>query len=239
MRVRKKSDRSIDDLYRIAQQQLRGESERIAFQHLSPLLGDQYPYLPKTRGSIDSHSLLILINDIVLHGRKAVIEFGSGLSTMLIGRLIRKNGLDTRLLSVENDAPWAEMLRQNLKKEGIDPFVEIVTAPLEPASFLPEHTLPWYSTAVLDRAIGGRRFDMVIVDGPVAWHKEIELARLPAAGYMKEKLEDDFSLFLHDADRAGEQYALQVWDGWLGIKSRPFTPKLSGYLSNERYNISI
>lgn len=230
---------SFNDLYRLQQQQLRRQNELLASQLLSSLFGDQYPYLPQTRGSLDNHSLLILLNDLVLHERQSIIEFGSGISTILIGRLIRKNGLNTRLVSVEHNTQWAETLRKNLKKENLDLFVEIITAPLESLSFLSEHPLPWYSATVLDRAIGERQFDMVIVDGPPAYLKEIELARLPAAHYIKDKLENDFSLFLHDADREGEQQALQVWDKLLGIKHRSFTPKLSGYLPNERFCISI
>jgi hypothetical protein len=106
-----KTIKMIDHLYCIAQQQLQKQNELISSQFLSPLFGPQYPYLPQSQGSIDNHSLLIIINDILLHQRQSIIEFGSGISTILIGRLIRKNGLDTRLISVENDVRWAEILR--------------------------------------------------------------------------------------------------------------------------------
>jgi hypothetical protein len=121
----------------------------------------------------------------------------------------------------------------------MDPFIEVITAPLETVSFLPGHALPWYSSVVLDRTIGKCRFDMVIVDGPAAYHRDIELARLPAAYYVKKRLADDFSIFLHDTDRAGEQHIVRVWDELLGIKGKAFVPKLYGYLTNQRFNISM
>lgn len=69
---------------------------------LSPLIAG-YPYLPSTYASVDFQSLPVLMNDIIINQRKSIIEFEGGISTFLIGRLIKLNKIEAKLYSVEND----------------------------------------------------------------------------------------------------------------------------------------
>jgi predicted O-methyltransferase YrrM len=71
-----------------------------------------------------------MLNDIVINDRKSIIEFGSGLSTIMIGRLIKKNGLDTRVLPVEHDEEWMKALAGILKNENTGDAVTLLHARL-------------------------------------------------------------------------------------------------------------
>jgi len=57
-----------------------------AMQVLAPLLGGTY--LPFSSASMRPAALAVVANDIVLHDRRRVLECGSGISTVVLGRLL-------------------------------------------------------------------------------------------------------------------------------------------------------
>ena len=65
-----------------------------------------------------------MLNDIVTNDRKSIVEFGSGMSTIMIGRLIKNNGLDSRLVTVEHDKGWVDVLAGILRKESIHDVID-------------------------------------------------------------------------------------------------------------------
>lgn len=76
-----------------------------ALNLLRPLITG-YPYTPFTGASFRPFWLAYIIIDIVLNSRNNIIEFGYGVSTIIIGRLIKKNNLKANLISIEHDANW-------------------------------------------------------------------------------------------------------------------------------------
>ena len=52
---------------------------------------------------------------------------------------------------------------------------------------------------------------LVIVVGPPPWEPGREKARFPALPFIKDKLCKKFSVYLDDANRAGEQAVLAQW----------------------------
>ena len=97
---------------------------------------------------MDSHSLFKVLNDIVINNRKTVIEFGSGFSTVLTGRLLKKNGIDAKVFSVENSRGWMETVQKLLAAEGLTANTELVHAPLQPVTWVQDNTLSWYATDI-------------------------------------------------------------------------------------------
>jgi len=164
--------------------QLLQEKDSVAFRALSTLIIG-YPYLPVTPMSMDYHSLAVLINDIVINRRTSVLEFGCGISTLFIARLIKHNQLNCRLLSVESDFEWFQMIKEDLTKEGLHTYVDLIYAPLEKMpSNVNGHNTPWYSFSCLLNAIENKLFDMAIVDGPPANSPEIIHSRYPALDFI-------------------------------------------------------
>jgi hypothetical protein len=187
-----------------------------ALSLLQPLIVG-YPYLPFTAAALRPFALAHILNDIVVNERREIIEFGAGLSTVLIGRLIRQNRLEARLLSVEHSEAWAEALQEKLRKEGLGDLVRVVYAPLK-ATGLSECSGEWYDLGGEDLRLEGRRFDMMIVDGPPAWEKGRELARYPALPLMKAGLREKHAIYLDDANRPGEQEVLRRWEVQTGFQ---------------------
>lgn len=204
---------------------------------LSPLIVG-YPYLPFTDSSIDYHSLHILINDIIVNNRQSIIEFGSGISTILIGRLCKLNNLKTQLYTIDDNEGWVSLMKGMIKKENLENFISLIYAPLEEIS-LSNHHLKWYSTKILDQSLSNQTFDMVITDGPMAYLQEIERSRFPAVPYIKDKLESNHSIFLHDTNRHGEQSIIEDWSKLLNKENIRYTTKLTGFIEGTSYTISI
>jgi hypothetical protein len=172
-------------------------------------------YLPFTQYSLSPYALATVINDIILNRRRRLLEFGAGISTILAARLIRQNGLDATITSVEHDGNWLRLVRDALAEEDLLEYVTFVEAPLA-QKFCFGHNLPWYDTDVLDAGLQGK-YDLVLVDGPPTLHK---LNRYPALPYLHKRLSDRFSFYLDDAGRDGEQGGLRRWESEYGI---PFT----------------
>lgn len=180
-----------------------------ALSVLQPLL--QEGYLPFTISAMRPACLATILNDIIVNQRKQVLEFGSGLSTLLIGRLARKNDLTLKVVSVEHDAQWAQLLETIIKTERLDSYIEIVHAPLQPCSFAQGEN-KWYDQNVVDGKTHNKLFDLVIIDGPPAYEKTKQEARYPAGPYIYGKLTENAAIYLDDAEREGEQLILKKWE---------------------------
>jgi hypothetical protein len=143
------------------------------------------PYLPWSSGAMRPRGLVTVCNDIVLGGRRRVVELGSGISTVLLSRLGRQLATtdDVRLVSVEHDERWAAWVSRQLRAEHATERATVVTAPLGPHRHADDH-LRWYDEptvlAGLDAAFGGEPIDLLIVDGPPAFDSGTGTARFPA-----------------------------------------------------------
>lgn len=187
----------------------------MAFGILSPLI-EGGRYLPFTGAALRPFCISHILNDIVINNRAEIVEFGSGISTIFIARLIKRNNLKARILSVEHDKEWYNMLGSLLYEEGLEGIVHQVHAPLGRCS-ISENGCEWYDTGPVSKAVESRVVDMVIIDGPPAWKPDICLSRYPALPFMWDKLGDRFSIFLDDACRPGEQEIIMSWEKQFGL----------------------
>jgi len=176
---------------------------------LSPLLNN-FPFVPFTGASLRPFCLAHMINDIVVNGRKHIIEFGSGISTVMIGRLIKLNKLASTLVSIEHNQAWVEVLNSLLAREDLHHCVKVAWVPLATSDLVLDAN-KWYDTEILEENLSSAVFDMVIVDGPPAWEIGKGRARYPTLLYIYDKLSERCSIYLDDADRAGEREVLALW----------------------------
>jgi len=204
-----------------------------ALSLLQPLMIG-YPFIPFTTASLRPFCLAHMLNDIVINGRKNIIEFGSGLSTILFGRLIRRNRLGAMIFSVEHNAGWAGELKNILDMEDLGDIVRVVHAPLGEYPLAVSGS-EWYDVEKLAGAIGDRRFDMMIIDGPPAWEKGNGQARYPAFPFMKDRMAQRYSIYLDDVNRIGEQTVLQRWEEESGLGFRITGKSLAYYYCGEAY----
>lgn len=201
---------------------------------LQPLING-YPFIPFTGSSLRPFCLAHMVNDIIINSRQNIIEFGSGISTVIIGRLIKRNSLNTTLLSIEHDAGWVDALKGILKNEQIDDVVTVKHAPLKPCKLALENN-EWYDLKILKDHTKSKKFDMLIIDGPPAWEANKGKARYPAVDFISKKLSKNFSIYLDDAVRKGEQEIIKKWETDYGIQFKIAGKTLAYYYGGNAFN---
>ena len=166
--------------------------------------------------------IVAVCNDVVFNGRRRVVELGSGVSTILLARLLtqRRPLGGFRMAAVEHDAHWAQWVTDQLDREDIGHDVVVVHAPLLPHA-LAERGLQWYDDAVvaagLDVALQGDLIDLLLVDGPPAYAVGHGLARYPALPVLHDRLALGATVVLDDVERPGEQAILRRWERETGL----------------------
>lgn len=180
------------------------------------------PYLPWGAGVMRPAGLVTVCNDVVLSGRRRIVELGSGVSTVLLARLLtgRPPVGGFTLVAVEHDASWAQWVSEQLHREQTAVDVVVVHAPLRPHPCAAEH-LGWYDEAVLSdglaTAFGPDPVDLLLVDGPPAYLPGRGLARLPALPVLLDRLAPGATVVLDDVERPGEQEVLRRWERDTGL----------------------
>lgn len=145
--------------------------------------------------------LLLLARQVLEQKPRLVVEFGSGVSTVIIARCLQLNGYG-RLLSFDHDAGFAELTRRRLKRAGVEG--EVSAAPLRPG--IHGYGGSWYDHGELPDDI-----DLLVIDGPPAWREAEAESRGSAAPAAFAKLAPGGVVLLDDADRPGERLIAQRW----------------------------
>jgi predicted O-methyltransferase YrrM len=166
------------------------------------------PELPWSDWAMTPAGLASACAEIERADRREIVELGSGVSTIVIARLLRHRGAG-RLAAVEHDADWAGWVRSQLATEGLADLASAIVAPLA------DHPLArdgarWYEESALGDLPAS--VDLLIVDGPPADLEGMEEGRYPALPVLAERLSANAAVILDDIDRAGEQAILGAWE---------------------------
>ena len=114
---------------------------------------DSGSFLPITEKTLRPFCIAFILNELVINNRNSIIEFGSGLSTIMMGRLIKSEKLNSKLFSIEHDQEWVNFLNKILLKEKLTNKVKIIYAPLNKTFNKENQLFSWYDfdiTEVLD-----------------------------------------------------------------------------------------
>ena len=164
-------------------------------------------FLPFGQWAMEPASLLQIINYIQIHQCESVVECGSGLSTLIIGALFQQNQRG-HIISLEEDPEWHEIMSNMLAEQGLNSYVTLISAPLQPYNSSGEETL-WYSREHL--AVIFQEFshlDLLIIDGPIA---SSSASRYPALPEFEPLIDDQTLIILDDSNRPREQNILETW----------------------------
>lgn len=185
------------------------ERENIALQSLMHFFGSGV-YIAYTNMSMSPLTISHILNEININKRKSIIEFGAGNSTLFIAKLLQSSSSDIVFYSVESDEEWIEILRAKLLKKGLARFVNFIHAPTK------QHMINgfgeqrmWYDSEVIAKSIDGKKFDLVIVDGPLG--TLAPLSRYPAIPFLDDHLQKSFAVFLDDYHRNDERQIAARW----------------------------
>ena len=147
---------------------------------------------------------VLVVNEILNHKPKTIVELGSGTSTLLSGYCLQKLGRG-RVHSFDHLERFARATADNVHAHGLDDFATVTHAKLTPVT-VDGTQYNWYDTAELNRI---KPIDMLIVDGPPA-----ELghhARYPALPLLADALSDNAVVILDDAARPDDRATIHRW----------------------------
>jgi predicted O-methyltransferase YrrM len=156
---------------------------------------------------------LRLVLTAIDSGARAVIECGSGRSTVVIARRLAELG-EGSVHSLEHDPAWAERTSAQLRAESLE-CATVIAAPLEPHALAGEGG-GWYSRAELAKL--PEEFDLLLVDGPPAGEPQLRRSRHPALAELSGRLRPGALVVIDDASRAGESQAIEIWSRDFGLE---------------------
>ncbi|MFA7615949.1 MAG: class I SAM-dependent methyltransferase [Weeksellaceae bacterium] len=180
-------------------------------------------FFPITPWTMNSVEIQHICNEIMANKRRNIVEFGSGFSTICIAQMLKSNKIEANFISVDNNPDWILFLKEILKNQNLEEYVNFVTAPLAdvPSQYGWKEQKTWFNTEVLDNELKQiNNVDMIIVDGPEG--DSTSFARYSAVPYLKNKLNNSFSVFLDDAHRKHEIEITNQWQTMLNCKSMDF-----------------
>jgi hypothetical protein len=208
------------------------EKDILACQLLTKLL-DEHAFIPYTDSALSFSGIHTILNDCIIHQRKLIVEFGSGISTIVLAKLIQRLNLtDTRFISFDHDAGWVNICKGYIAGSGSQ--TQIIHAPLTM-----DGTVEWYDKNIINDCLNAisQKPDCIIVDGPPAWQKGKRKSRMPALDCMQPRLAGSYSIFLDDVSRKGEQEIKQAWDNQLQFSSVVYQDLIAVWLHNSPYNV--
>ncbi len=193
------------------EESLKQQEDIYALQQLKPISSD---YTVWSSSSIRPSAMVQILNEIIVNNRNTIVEFGCGITTVYIAKILKQYG--GHLYSVEDNAEWIEIVRTMLKHNDLLDMVTFIHAPLIES----RHSLnncDWYSEGVINNYLQDINIDMILIDGPPAYLKDIELSRYPAVPFLFDRLADDFCIILDDINRDGEKSIVIRWEKEINI----------------------
>jgi predicted O-methyltransferase YrrM len=146
--------------------------------------------------------LVAVCNEIVHGARTRIVECGSGVSTVVLARLLRERHAGA-LVALEHDRHWARLVQDHLRRETLDTIARVLHAPLQGEP-------PWYGLAGLAEVPD--EVDLLVVDGPPACEPGHGTRRALALPRFAERLVVGATVILDDISRPGERQVIASWE---------------------------
>lgn len=170
-------------------------------------LNQPYPLPFGGSWALTPDAAALLAREIVIRRPSTIVELGSGVSTLMVGRLLQQMGCG-HLISLDHDPSWAEDTRRHISANGLQDYVEVLDAPLVRQHFDAED-FDWYQ--IPDQLRHIKQIDMLTVDGPPQTTDSTVLARYPALPAFSAQLSRQAVIFIDDAKRVTEQKMVEKW----------------------------
>jgi predicted O-methyltransferase YrrM len=178
------------------------EAREAVMDRLVARLGWTRDALPTPDGWAGSPDLLWALAEQVHRQRpRIIVEFGSGLSTLVMARMLELDVIPGRLVSFDHNEGFAELTRRRL--DALGQVAEVHAVPLEAAARW-GYEGEWYATPDLPDEI-----DLLVIDGPPAWLNEG--SRGAAGPALFHRMAPGGIILLDDADRDGERANAERW----------------------------
>lgn len=166
------------------------------------ILKEFYPknYFPVTGFSLGFQEIQHIINDIAYFNPKIILEFGSGISTIIISNYLKANNSNSIIFSIDNNQGWQEAVKKEIHGNDNTTFF---CFPVEDAELtFREEKVKWYQIPSDHFLNSVNEFELVIVDGP--YGRISRFARFGFIPFLTGKLAKDAVLFIDDTHRPDE-----------------------------------
>lgn len=178
-------------------------SDLRSYINLQSMLGETF--VPYSFWAMEPGSLLNLLATIQYYDYRKVVECGAGLSTILIGKLLKQLG-GGHIYSLEDDERWHAVMSAAVSKENLAEYITLIYSPLEKNT---ESGELWYGRSAAQQILDSmEHIDLLIVDGPKS---NAPLSRMPALPVFAAKLNSQSLIVLDDSKRENEQQVLKQW----------------------------
>lgn len=185
-----------------------GEERSFGDSLSDPVLAEQLARVELGTWALDAHTILFLQQLVIQREPNAVLEFGSGVSTVCLAHFMNLVGSRDRpcVYFVEQDLSHVEATTSRLQKAGLDHLVRGIHVPLTAES---STRVPCYDIddRGIARLLGDVRPQLVLVDGP-AGPSGARWCTLPAA---IDLLAPGATILLDDGLRIGELHIAAEW----------------------------
>jgi predicted O-methyltransferase YrrM len=191
------------------QAQLYAHQDRIYSQidalfSIHALINIRHP-LPTMRGWPVSPDFVKMLMTLILDEKPGtIVETGSGVSSIVAGYCLEKNGTGT-LVSYEHDEEYAGVSLSNIESHRLGRVVTVVHAPLRKIN-VHDETYIWYDPLCINVQ---NKIDLLVIDGPPG-HLQ-RMARYPALPVFFDRLSDHAVVLLDDAAREDEKIIVERW----------------------------
>lgn len=171
-------------------------------------------FFPSTRGWAGSPDFLLkLVELVVSESPKYVIEFGSGVSSIVLGAAMKKFS-HGKVDSFDHEEAFSNRTNRFLEVNGLQNVVNINYSRLMPYSFN-ENNWDWYDKLQIDKIES--EIDLLVVDGPPRFIQE--KSRFLALPILFDRLSKKSTIVLDDANRENEKYVIEDWIDFLKTKN--------------------
>lgn len=184
------------------------EHQQYKFQcisELNTLLSLRSPLPPMTGWAATPELAITVLRQIQIHKPSRIVELGSGVTSLVSAYSLEKYNPSGRIISLDHDAEYADITRNQLKYHGLSDFVNLRTAPLKEVN-VDGKIHQWYDT---DACTFEQRIDLLVIDGPPV--KTEPHARYPALPVLKPFLSEHCTVILHDTKRKEESAIINMW----------------------------
>lgn len=154
--------------------------------------------------AISSDYAHYLLRTILNKGKGNIIDIGSGISTILLGYAVERNG-SGKVISLEHDKEYYERTLELIKEHKLDEYVQLNYCPLIDYK-IGEKSWLWYDISEVNIP---KNISLISIDGPPG--NTQKLARYPAVPLLKAHIRKGTTVLLDDAKRQEEEEIAELW----------------------------
>ena len=185
-----------------------------AIQGLTDILRPGLPLYGHSGWPASPDLIARLVREILTREPDAIIECGSGLSTVWMALALERAGQEGHVWSLDHDEQYAATTRKLLAEHRLEHRATVLHAPLMEQ----ETDVGPMLCYRMDDLPPGQQFDMMLVDGPP--ESTQRRARYPALPMLLPRLRPGALILLDDALRDDERWTIDQWAERLGVEAR-------------------